>query len=85
MANERSAPPRVSLLAFGSLVCGIIWALGLGSICAVVLGHLALRRLRRTGQAGRAMAVIGLVLGYVGVVVTFVLWLGGGVSVQGGS
>jgi hypothetical protein len=85
MANERSAPPRVSMLAFGSLVCGVIWALGLGSICAVILGHLALRRLRRTGQAGRAMAVIGLVLGYVGVVVTFMLLLGGSVTVQGGS
>jgi uncharacterized protein DUF4190 len=85
MANERSTQPRVSLLAFGSLVCGIIWALGLGSICAVILGHLALRRLRRTGQSGRAMAVIGLVLGYAGVVVTLVVWLGGSVSVQGGS
>jgi hypothetical protein len=85
MADERSAPPRVSLLAFGSLVCGLIWALGLGSICAVILGHLALRRLRRSGQSGRVMAVIGLVLGYVGVVVTFVLLLGGGVTVQGGS
>ena len=82
MANERSTQPRVSLLAFGSLICGIIWVLGLGSICAVILGHLALRRLRRTGQAGRALAVIGLVLGYVGIVVTFVLWLGGGISVQ---
>jgi hypothetical protein len=85
MADERSAPPRVSLLAFGSLVCGIIWALGLGSICAVILGHLALRRLRRGGQSGRVMAVVGLVLGYAGVVVTFVLLLGGGVTVQGGS
>ncbi len=85
MTDERSAPPRVSLLAFGSLACGIIWALGLGSICAVILGHLALRRLRRTGQAGRTMAIIGLVLGYTGVVVTFMLWLGGSVSVQGGS
>ena len=85
MPNERSTQPRVSLLAFGSLVCGIIWAFGLGSICAVILGHLALRRLRHTGQSGRAMAVIGLVLGYAGVVATLVVWLGGSVSVQGGS
>jgi Domain of unknown function (DUF4190) len=85
MVDERSAPPRVSLLAYGSLVCGIIWIFGLGSICAVILGHVALRRVRRTGQAGRGLAVIGLVLGYVGVVVTFVLLLGGGVSVEGGA
>jgi hypothetical protein len=85
MADDRATSPRVSLLAFASLVCGIVWVLGIGSICAVILGHLALRRLRRTGHSGRGLAIIGLVLGYVGVVATFVLWLGGGVSVQGGS
>ncbi len=85
MADDRTTSPRLSMLAFASLVCGIIWVFGIGSVCAVILGHLALRRLRRTGQAGRALAVVGLVLGYAGVVITFVLWLGGGVSVQDGS
>jgi hypothetical protein len=85
MADDRTTSPRLSMLAFASLVCGIIWVLGIGSVCAVILGHLALRRVRRTGQAGRALAVAGLVLGYAGVVITFVLWLGGGVSVQDGS
>jgi hypothetical protein len=85
MADDRSTSPRLSLLAFASLACGIIWVFGIGSVCAVILGHLALYRQRRTGQAGRALAVIGLVIGYAGVVITFVLWLGGGITVQDGS
>jgi Domain of unknown function (DUF4190) len=61
------APPRAlsttSLaLGAGGLVFG--WAfLGLPSIAAIVLGHLALRR----EPEGRSLATTGLVLGYVGV------------------
>ena len=60
-------PPRglsIAALALGAggLVFG--WAfLGLPSLAAVVLGHLALRR----EPEGRSLAVTGLVLGYVGI------------------
>ncbi|HEY7486641.1 MAG TPA: DUF4190 domain-containing protein [Streptosporangiaceae bacterium] len=83
MADERSTPAPPSLLAWASLICGIIWVLGIGSVLAVVCGHLALYRVRRTGQRGRWMALVGLLLGYIGIVVTAVLLLGGGISVQG--
>lgn len=56
------APARTDPFAIASLVCGV---LGL-SIVAVVLGHLALSRLRH-GGAGRGLAIAGLVLGYLGV------------------
>ena len=82
MVDDRSTRPRVSLLAFVSLVCAIVWAWGIGSVLGVILGHLALYRLRRTGQPGRRMALVGVVLGYVGIVVTFVLLLGGNISIQ---
>lgn len=45
------------------------------SIVGVVLGHVALSQIRRTGQAGRGMAIAGLVLGYV-VIAGSVLLLG---------
>jgi hypothetical protein len=82
MADDRTARPRISVLAFVSLICGIVWALGIGSVLAVIFGHLALYRLRRTGRPGRRMAIVGLLLGYAGIVATFVVLLGGDVSVQ---
>jgi hypothetical protein len=87
MANDRATSTRISLLALASLVCGVIgvvWPVGIGSLGAVMLGHLALRRLRHGGNGGRILAILGLVLGYVGIVITFVVLVGGNISVQGG-
>lgn len=54
-------------LAVASLVCGICGFVPFGpSLAAVVLGHASRRRMRRTGQQGDAMAIIGLVFGYLG-------------------
>ena len=56
-------------LAIGALVCGIaeIFTLGLASIPAVILGHLARQNIRKTGERGDGMAIAGLVLGYLGI------------------
>ena len=58
-----------SSLAIAALVCGIIQFCGLfpAGIAAVVLGHLARRKIRRTGERGRGLATAGLILGYIGV------------------
>ena len=64
-------PPRsTSGLAIGSFVCGLFWAGGLGSIAALILGYLSLREIRRNPLriSGRAMAIAGIVLGWLGVV-----------------
>ena len=60
-------PP--SGLAVGALICGIaeVFTLGLASIPAVILGHLARQHIRRTGERGDGMAIAGLVLGYLGI------------------
>lgn len=63
----RARPQPVSGLAIASMVLGIIWLAWLGSLLAVIFGHVALRRIRRSGQRGSGMAVAGLVLGYIGV------------------
>jgi hypothetical protein len=47
-------------------VLGILWLYWVGSILAVIFGHIALSQVRRTGQGGRGLAIAGLVLGYVG-------------------
>lgn len=61
-------------LAIASMVLGILWLWWVGSVLAVVFGHISLGQIKRTGQSGRGMAVAGLVLGYLGVAV-FVLVL----------
>ena len=53
-------------MAISSMVLGIVWAGWIGSILAVVFGHVALKQIELTGQGGRGMAVAGLVLGYLG-------------------
>ena len=64
--------------AIASLVLGVVWMWWIGSLLAIVFGHLALRQIARTGgaQSGRGMAVAGLVLGYFGALMLLLL-LGG--------
>lgn len=54
-------------MAVASLVLSLLWLCWIGSIAAVILGHIALSQIKRTGQAGRGIAIAGLVLGYLGV------------------
>jgi hypothetical protein len=51
------------------MVLGIVWVFWLGSLLAVIFGHIALSQIKRSMGAltGRGMAIAGLVLGYVGI------------------
>lgn len=46
-------------------VCPVV-----GTIVAIVTGHVARGQMRRTGEGGAGMATAGLVLGYIGVALT---------------
>jgi hypothetical protein len=61
-------PPRTSGLAIASLVLGIIWLCGLGSLLATIFGGVALGQISRSrGQIeGKGLAIAGLVLGLLG-------------------
>jgi hypothetical protein len=68
-----AAPPRTNVLAIVSLVSAFVV-----SIVAVITGHIALSQIRRTGEAGRGMALAGLILGYAGTILGllfFIVWL----------
>ena len=63
------APTGTSGLAIASLVLGILWLWWIGSILAVIFGHISLGQIKRSEgrTGGRGMAIAGLVLGYLGI------------------
>jgi hypothetical protein len=72
-------PPRqTNGLAVASLVCGVgqVFFWFLAAIPAVVLGHMARRQIRQTGEDGAGLALAGLILGWIGIAATVVFVLG---------
>jgi hypothetical protein len=69
---------RTNPLAVAALICGIIQFAGLifpVAFVAIILGHMARRDIRQTGEDGSGMARAGLILGYVGVALIVVFFL----------
>jgi Domain of unknown function (DUF4190) len=54
--------------SIASLVLGIVWLGGLGSLLALVFGLMARSQIKNTGgrQGGNGMAIAGIILGIVG-------------------
>ncbi|MEV7606912.1 DUF4190 domain-containing protein [Paenarthrobacter sp. NPDC089322] len=69
-------PTQPKGLSIAAMCCGIAIYVGFGffilpQIAAVILGHLALNR----EPAGKGMAIAGLVMGYLGVAITVVVFI----------
>lgn len=58
---------RTSVYAVLSFVLGLTWWFWVGSILAVVLGHVARAEVRDEGRGGDTLAIFGLVMGYLGI------------------
>jgi uncharacterized protein DUF4190 len=69
--TEVWTPPKTNAMAIGSLVLSLLWLGGLGSVGAVVLGHMAKREISASQgrQAGANLAAAGLVIGYIGLAI----------------
>ncbi|MFL5688444.1 MAG: DUF4190 domain-containing protein, partial [Chloroflexota bacterium] len=82
------APPRRSTngMAIASMVLGIVWVCGIGSILALIFGYIARRQIRDSmgAQGGDGMAIAGIVLGWIGVA-TFAVFLVVGIVNSGNS
>lgn len=65
------AQSKTNVMAIISLVGGIagfVWILPLiGSLAGIIFGHIGLSQIKKTGEQGRALALTGLILGYVGI------------------
>jgi hypothetical protein len=75
------ATAGTSGLAIASMVCGILgyltcYFVGILGIPAVICGHMALARIRDSAVpiAGRGMAIAGLILGYLGILITLAVF-----------
>ena len=66
---------RTNGYAIASLACGLgQFAFGpLGTIPAIVFGHMALSQIRRTGEQGAGLAIAGRALGWGAVIVGVVI------------
>jgi hypothetical protein len=73
-----TVPPATNPLAVASLICGLaeIPTLGVSAVPAVVLGYMARKQIRETGERGEGLAVAGLILGGIVVVCFFAAVLG---------
>lgn len=69
-------PPPANGLAIASLITGIFMCIG--SIPAVIMGHMALSKIARSGgaQGGRGIAIAGIILGWVGTALLVLLVVG---------
>ncbi len=68
-AQPTYAPvPRTNTLAIVGFVLSFFISLG-----AVIVSHIALSQIKRTGEGGRGFAIAGLVIGYAGIAIG-VLW-----------
>ena len=66
--GQQNRSDKYNVLAIVSLVSAFFI-----SLAAVITGHIALHQIKRTGEQGRALAITGLVLGYVGLVAGLVV------------
>jgi hypothetical protein len=73
-------------MAIASLVCGLAQIMfgPLGTVPAIVFGHMARNQIRRTGERGAGLALAGLVLGWGTVIVGIIIFIAVALPVAGG-
>jgi hypothetical protein len=65
-APQQAYPPHYSTPGTNGLaIASFVLALFGFGVIPIVLGHIALRQIRTTGQGGRVFALVGLILGYI--------------------
>ena len=69
-------PAHTNTLAIVSLISGILSFVlvpVVGAIVAVITGHMAKNEISRTGEQGDMMATVGLILGYLHLVLVLLI------------
>ncbi len=76
MKSRTTVPTKNSGLAISSLILGILFMYGIGSILALIFGYRARGEIDRSGGnlEGRGMATAGIVLGWIGLALAIVIF-----------
>ena len=63
--------PDTNTFAIASLILGLTWIWFVGSVLAVIFGHVAIAQIKASGgrEGGRGLAIVGLIVGYIGVAI----------------
>lgn len=81
---QQAPGPKTSGLAVASLICGIagVCTCGIGGIAGIVLGIMAMGRIKRSGGqlGGRGLAVAGLVVSIIAIIVGLAIIAGTGAA-----
>ena len=67
-----STKPPTNTVAIVALILGFVVPLG-----GIIAGHIAIAQIKRTGEAGRGMALAGAIIGYVyvGFLVLYIVFM----------
>lgn len=76
MTTTQRETPRISGMCVISLICGLVWFFGLGSLLAVIYGFIGVRECRRKGMRGEPAAYVGVILGTLGLLGTVIYVVG---------
>ncbi len=73
---------RTSGLAVVSLLLGVLWLAGIGSVLALIFGYRARREIKNSGGSltGSALAMAGIILGWIGIVLPLMGLVGGAIA-----
>ncbi len=74
VSKPATTPAKTSTLAIVSLVFGILGLFFIGSLVGIITGHLARSEIRKSeGRLeGDALALTGLITGYIGFILAFI-------------
>jgi hypothetical protein len=73
-AYGQPATGKTNTLAIVSLVASLVgFATGIGFIAGIICGHISLGQIKKTGEQGRGLALAGLIIGYIGIVLSIIV------------
>jgi hypothetical protein len=69
--------------AIVSVVLGVLWLAGIGSLLALVFGYQARRQIKNSAgsQKGSGLATAGIILGWIGIAILAIVVVGGALTI----